>query len=303
MKIGNAIGFADIDGTPNERLMAGVDALPDAEYMVQEKLDGWYGVVIKDAEGIRWQQGWKQYSILQDLLKVLDEFMPNNSVLACEVGHGTESETSWAAEHGYHRIIIFDSPRWQGVDISDKDVITRFEILRDYRATTKYADERFPQIDIVQSTRIRGKADFRFIKSIFRYVVEKGGEGCVIKLASSKYTCGKRNPEQWKMKKYLTKDYIVMGFTESTASTYVKQGMTVAAIKCGLYIGGEVKEVGAVSGFPFDMRKEFSDNPDKYIGRVCEVGGFEIFKSGAMRHPMLLRFRNDRKPEDCTIDN
>lgn len=62
---------------------------------------------------------------------------------------------------------------------------------------------------------------------------------------------------------------------------------------------GKLTEVTQTSGFPFELRKEFSDNPKKYIGRVVELGGYQVFASGAMRHSSFLRFREDREPKDC----
>jgi len=75
----------------------------------------------------------------------------------------------------------------------------------------------------------------------------------------------------------------------------------VSAMYCGLYVNGVLTNVTKTSGFDFEWRRKFSQEPDKYIGRVVELGGNEIFKTGAIRHSSFLRFRDDRSPEECIL--
>jgi hypothetical protein len=85
------------------------------------------------------------------------------------------------------------------------------------------------------------------------------------------------------------------------APTYIEQGLTVAAMECGLFVDGKITHVTQTAGFDFEWRKRFSEHPEHYVGRVVELGGFEIFKTGAMRHSSFLRFRDDRLMEDCIL--
>jgi hypothetical protein len=74
----------------------------------------------------------------------------------------------------------------------------------------------------------------------------------------------------------------------------------IGAIRFGQYRDGELVEVGQTSGMDEDTKHILSTNPNQYIGQVIEVGAMEqIKKTGALRHPRFLFFRNDKNPEDC----
>jgi ATP-dependent DNA ligase len=144
-----------------------------------------------------------------------------------------------------------------------------------------------------------------------------------------------------KVKKYDTYDCVVMGFTEPTReysgkdietwqywwqpemndfvvkqnnhyTNMQKDGFIpvtrpfwngwCGAIVFGQYKDGELVEVGQTSGIDDDTKHMLSHNPSQYIGQVIEVGAMEqIAKTGALRHPRFLHFRNDKNPEDCIL--
>jgi ATP-dependent DNA ligase len=56
---------------------------------------------------------------------------------------------------------------------------------------------------------------------------------------------------------------------------------------------------GSCSGMDDTLRKEFSDNKEKYIGQVVEILANEREPSGKFRHPRMVRLRNDKNPSDC----
>ena len=191
-----------------------------------------------------------------------------------------------------------------GVWLNDNTALVRFNRLKEIFSSSKYAKIKDPQIQLVETVilddPLSGNNSARAWQEFLK-VYNRGGEGLVLKEITGKYKIGGQSGNMYKIKKYLTKDYVCIGFEESDAPTYKAKGMKVAALKCGLYVDGELKYITQTSGFPFELRKEFSDHPEKYIGKVVELGGFEIFKSGAMRHSMLLRFRDDRQPEECVL--
>lgn len=53
-------------------------------------------------------------------------------------------------------------------------------------------------------------------KAYFEYVVARGGEGVMVKPLDGLYRCGKRGREYLKIKKFLTRDVIIMGFLPPT---------------------------------------------------------------------------------------
>lgn len=280
------------------------------EYLCQEKQDGWNAVVIKKNGETRWGANWDQYSVLQAMLPCLNDYLPDNSIMIGEAGYGTNYETKLALKNGFHRFVIFDLIQWKGKNISSWTTEERYDIIQCYQAGYAHPyvfssdrDSRCTQMLVVPTIYLHeGEANNReACWSFFKSIIDRGGEGCVLKEMGAPYIIGGETKQMYKIKKYLTKDYVVLGFEGTNAETYLAQGMRVSAMYCGLYVNGALKNVTKTSGFDFEWRKKFSDHPEEYIGKVVELGGYEIFKTGAMRHSSLLRFREDRKPEECVL--
>lgn len=58
--------------------------------------------------------------------------------------------------------------------------------------------------------------------------------------------------------------------------------------------------VGECSGFDEETREHITCNKDKFRQTVIEVGANEIMKTGKLRHPRFIRFREDKNSEQCT---
>jgi len=117
-------------------------------------------------------------------------------------------------------------------------------------------------------------------------------EGIVIRDArSTDYICSR-------LKRTFTMDYVIMGYEMSTAKKYKKLGW-IKNILCGLFIENELKQVVKVGSMTEEWRKIFSRKKKEFIGQVIEVKGFQIFKSGALRHPSFLRVRKDKDAMEC----
>jgi len=267
------------------------------DYICQEKQDGWNAVVIKENEETRWDAEWSMYSALQAMLPTLNKYLPDNSILVGEAGYGTNSETELALKNGYHRFVIFDVIQWEGKNVCSWTTEERLKIIQEHQ--DKYS--RYPKIQVVPTIYLTAGNNQEACWSFFKSIVDRGGEGCVLKEMGAPYIIGGETKQMYKIKKFLTKDFVLLGFEGTDSLTYLEQGMTVSAMYCGLYVNGVLTNVTKTSGFNFKWRKAFSDHPELYIGRVVELGGNEIFKTGAMRHSSFLRFRDDRKPEECTL--
>lgn len=202
-------------------------------------------------------------------------------------------------------------------------------------------------------------------KAFYEYIVATGGEGVIIKSKNGKYH-HKRGREYLKVKKFLTRELIIMGFTEPTkeytgifpnnswnywvdengkrkslisvkgmkADKLIEIGYTpvtrhwyenqVGQLMLGVVVTKEQLEkippkkrgfiinddgficmqVCECSGFDDEMRLEFTNNRENYIGSVVEVKANEIFRdTGKLRHPRFLRVRPDKNSDDCVWED
>lgn len=57
--------------------------------------------------------------------------------------------------------------------------------------------------------------------------------------------------------------------------------------------------VGECSGFDEDTREYITNHKEQLLGTVIEVGANEIMKTGKLRHPRYIRFRDDKEAERC----
>jgi len=288
-----------------EFVRAGFDSFPhwDRPMLCQEKLDGWSGVVCRGSGDCYWDNGWKQYKALQNMLPMFNEFLPPQSILVGEVGYGTEYETKWALQNGFHRFIAYDVLMWDGVSLLDAPNIDRFEFLEHTWSNSKFFYDYIRRIDLAFMVPLNGNAvhNRELAWQNFVTTCELGREGLVLKELDGKYVIKGDSKSMYKIKKFVTKDYVCLGFTKSVATTYIEQGLMVSSMECGLFVDGKMQHVTQTAGFDFEWRKKFSEHPEQYIGCVVELGGFEVFKTGAMRHSSFLRFRKDVPIESCTL--
>lgn len=75
------------------------------------------------------------------------------------------------------------------------------------------------------------------------------------------------------------------------------------AMTLGLYKEDKIVEVGKVaSGLTDAIREDMAVNPNNYLNHVVEVEAMSTTKDGALRHPVFVRMRNDKNPEDCKYE-
>jgi ATP-dependent DNA ligase len=274
--------------------------------VVQHKMDGWFASAIRDPKGgkVRLFSATSRElknPQLNRTVEALTEFLPPASIIVGELGFGTAAETAWAEKHGYHRFLPFDVVTLENKDIRSHTYRDRLRFLDAYFDKGVEPVQRV-ETHVLPSTMSKARK-IDAVMTMYDRVKKTNGEGLMIKTQDHIYECPGVTSFVYKMKKIVTKDYVLLGFTKTTAKTYLQQGMTVAAMRLGLYINGKLTEVTNTSAFDFDMRKAFSQRPKDFIGQVVELGGYQVFASGAMRHPHFLRFRKDRRPKDCTLEN
>jgi hypothetical protein len=111
----------------------------------------------------------------------------------------------------------------------------------------------------------------------------------------------RRDIQTWlREKEHLTVDYVVTGWDVSSSDTH--RG-NMKAVHGSLFdeAGNLVHVVTVGGGWTTEFRAEFAANPASFMGRVMEVQGKALFKSGAVRHPNFVRWRGDKSAQDCRL--
>lgn len=141
------------------------------------------------------------------------------------------------------------------------------------------------------------------IKTLFDDLVINGqNEGFMRKDLNAPYKIcdgSKKSSDVLKLKKLITLDGVVMGY-EYGKGKYNKE--KVAKLVFGQYKDGVLTERASFDGFTADTIAAITADPESYIGKVVEIKCNEVLKSGKLRHPKHLRFREDKAAEDCTWD-
>ena len=258
--------------------------------MVQLKYDGWWARCVVSG-------GTAKLYSRQNQLK--DEFPVNEGVrdmvLIGEYLKGTNRATSSASKADVAgTLMVFDAlqlpigrfrdvpknTQWMNLTYGD-----RLTFLHRFGNT-----KGLPSFAEVAETWPLEEAD-----ALWRVDVLDGGcEGLVYRNSKDFYegaVIGRKKQE-------FTMDYIVMDVVEGAGK---RQGM-VGALLVGLMVEGELTQVCRVGGgFNDELGTEIFQNFSKYKGRVIEAKGWQVFKSGALRHPNFVRWRDDKSPEECLL--
>ena len=157
-----------------------------------------------------------------------------------------------------------------------------------------------------------------------------GEEGMVIKVKDGIYEPDKRPLTMLKAKKVDFIDAVIIGFEEPTKEYYGKEiqnwnywiqnenGQPVAVtkpyymgwhnsrIKIGAYNNkGILVEIGTIhSGISDEMKEDMTNNPNKYLNKVCSIQCMELDKKEhTIRHGFFKYMRDDKDIIDCQIED
>jgi len=143
--------------------------------------------------------------------------------------------------------------------------------------------------------------DAKSQQDYYEFVLDKGGEGIMLKNKYTTYVEGARKVSHWlKRKKRDLYDVIIVGYTEAKPGKFT--GL-IGSLKVGMYFNGVLREISAVSGMSDSWRIEFTNNPERYINRVCSVhAASQDRNTFSLIEPSFYSLRVDKTPSECTYN-
>jgi bifunctional non-homologous end joining protein LigD len=148
-------------------------------------------------------------------------------------------------------------------------------------------------------------------RRLWGLVQGKGLEGIIAKKERSRYIDG-RSADWVKIKIERTADCIIIG--------YRSKKRTIASLTLGVLHNNKILEIGQVgTGFSEMLLSDLikilkpritSSSSSSISGSlhrlkpelICEVKYLELTSALKLRAPVFLRLRDDKRPEDCTLD-
>lgn len=226
--------------------------------------------------------------------------LPEGLVVAGELGIGTPAALKKRAEIGHEFFVthrILQTPDFLvGRYPQDATKLNEIEQRQLLEVIWKELDPH-----ITARFQLVPRYTENFSRHYFR-ILSEGGEGLILKSISPEYDTtfkpGSRSQHWIKVKKMLTVDMVITSITLSDAKTFRDRRMA-GSFSCGMFVNGVLKPLTCVGTMDHSIRLQLGSSPEKFIGRVVEVGAFEQFESGALRHPWLIALRDDKEAHEC----
>lgn len=217
----------------------------------------------------------------------------NNVLQAAMALVSSENTVAAQKENGMPlRYVVYDILKYKGENVSNKPYLERRKLLSEFydQAKGKAGDKL-----ILNDSTNKDKKDF------YQDVINKGGEGIVLKKGSGIYEPGTRTGDQLKVKRSEEVDAVVTGFTPPKSKTYIDAGL-VGGLEFSVkdITDGKWYVIGNVSNFSQEFRKSISVQDDKgqfkditpeTYGMVFEVQGQEWNKNALLSHMRIVRAR------------
>lgn len=126
------------------------------------------------------------------------------------------------------------------------------------------------------------------VMALFEKATGAGHEGLMVKRFNHKWV-PTRTVDWMKLKPSDEKDGRIVGFNPGTVGTEF-EGL-VGSVQIDFEDGSTCN----TSGFTLELRQEFTDYPEKYLGKVAEIHYMQRDAQGGYRHPSLYRIHPDKE--------
>jgi DNA ligase D-like protein (predicted ligase) len=241
--------------------------------------------------------------VLDGEIAIFSENVPNFNALAQREHQTQKLRIAYLSNTKPASYLVFDILFAQGENVMDIPLAERKKILKEL------LDEG-DLITIMDYVEEIGN-------SFFQAALKMGVEGIMAKRKNSPYQPGVRSPSWVKIKKNLTADLVVGGYTLGKGHRLHYFG----SLLIGAYESDNLIYLGRVgSGFSEleldEIRKRltpiehppFADHPQftnvvwVKPELVAEVSALEVTSHGHLRAPVFHRIREDKTPQECGIE-
>lgn len=290
---------------PNEAVT--IDDMPDQEYMVSVKLDG-IRCVYKDGEMLSRSLKSIPNERLHEKFKYLKEWSREHKTLL----DGELYSHTMTFQEITSVVMSNDKDVPDSLQFWCFDAITRFngDFLYDEPFIHRYSRipsfiylNKVPQY-LLRKENIQARMD---------NALQEGYEGLIIRHPRSVYKCGRisvRSGNGYKLKPYRTFDATIAGFIQATevrpdaqkrinelgfSQTSKKKDDRIPVDRVAAFIVDyEGKELKVVYAATDTEREQAYKQQDSLMGKMIEYKGMLVGAKDLPRHPVFLRFREDR---------
>lgn len=208
-------------------------------------------------------------------------------------------------EEGHASFQAFDIIRYKGESLENQPFWKRRQTLEKLFSAIAAKGIDLTSLNLASQVS-DDKRDF------YEAVLSSGGEGVMLKQRDALYQHAGRSKGVLKAKRFLTVDGFIVG---ATSGKNGNAGM-IGSLLIGVYdlCTDTVREIAGVPpsdlslGKNSNLRRAITDLKDGkpclapgFLNRVVEVEAFE-WKNWRLVHAKILRFRDDKTPQECVVD-
>lgn len=133
-----------------------------------------------------------------------------------------------------------------------------------------------------------------------RYVIKDGGEGAIGRGPGCYWEAGKRDERQIKVKEEISHDCTIIGYAMGREGSKYENtvGKLYVLFRLRGEYDGEPIALPVGSGLTDEMRDTILANPKAYLGKVVKIKAKSFHGTGNLREPVIVEFREDKDEGD-----